>query len=61
MVASTVDTSSANENAEIINIQITDISVTRRLRTTDEDKIRDLSESIASIGLLHAIAVGERG
>ena len=61
MVASTVDASGANENAEIVNIRIVDISVTRRLRTTDEDKIRDLSESIGSIGLLHAIAVGERG
>ena len=57
---STVDTSSASENAKIINIQVADVIVTTRLRTTDEDKIRDLSESIASIGLLHPIAVAER-
>ena len=60
MVVSTVDTSSASENAKIINIQVADVIVTTRLRTTDEDKIRDLSESIASIGLLHPIAVAER-
>ena len=60
MVVSTVDTSSASENAKIINIQVADVIVTTRLRTTDEDKIRNLSESIASIGLLHPIAVAER-
>ena len=60
MVVSTVDTSSASKNAKIINIQVADVIVTTRLRTTDEDKIRDLSESIASIGLLHPIAVAER-
>ena len=60
MVVSTVDTSSASENAKIINIQVADVIVTTRLRTTDEDKIRDLSKSIASIGLLHPIAVAER-
>jgi len=60
VVVSTVDTSRAGENAKIINIQVADVIVTTRLRTTDEDKIRDLSESIASIGLLHPIAVAER-
>ena len=60
MVVSTVDTSSASENPKIINIQVAHVIVTTRLRTTDEDKVRDLSESIASIGLLHPIAVAER-
>ena len=48
------------KRAKIINIQVADVIVTTRLRTTDEDKIRDLSESISSIGLLHPIAVAER-
>ena len=61
MVASTgVDTSSASENAKIIKIQVAEVILATRLRTTDEDKIRDLSESIASIGFHHPIAVAER-
>ena len=56
MVVSTVDTSSASENAKIINIQVVTLEFKVKL---DEDKIRDLSESIASIGLLHPIAVAE--
>ena len=45
----------------VVEIPINKIKVTTRLRATDEDKIRDLAESIAGVGLLHAITVSQKG
>ena len=45
----------------VVEIPINKIKVTTRLRATDEDKMRDLAESIAGVGLLHAITVSQKG
>ncbi|WP_187007167.1 ParB N-terminal domain-containing protein [Synechococcus sp. WH 8101] len=48
------------ENAEpkdTIEIPIDEIKVNRRMRRTDEERIKDLAESIKNIGLLHNISV----
>ena len=45
----------------MVEIPISRIKVTTRLRATDEDKIRDLAESIDGVGLLHAITVSQNG
>ncbi len=45
----------------VIDIPISRIKVTTRLRATDPDKVRDLTESISGVGLLHAITVSRRG
>ena len=45
----------------VVKIPINKIKVTTRLRATDEDKIRHLAESIAGVGLLHAITVSQKG
>lgn len=46
---------------EVAEIPINRIKVTTRLRATDEDKIRDLAESISGVGLLHSITVSQKG
>ena len=46
---------------EVIEIPIRQIKVTTRLRATDEEKIRDLSESISGVGILHPITVSQKG
>lgn len=43
-----------------IEILIESIQVNRRMRRTDEDRIKDLSQSILSIGLLHPISVAQK-
>jgi ParB family chromosome partitioning protein len=45
----------------VVEIPIDRIKVTTRLRPTDETKIRDLTESIRGVGLLHAITVSQKG
>jgi ParB family chromosome partitioning protein len=41
-------------------IEISQIKITLRMRRTDEDRIRDLAESIKGIGLLHPVSVAEK-
>ena len=45
----------------VVDVPITDIKVSTRLRSTDPDKIRDLAESIEGVGLLHPITVSRKG
>ena len=46
-------------NMELVDIPVQEIQVINRLRKTDESKIKELSESIKDINLLHPIAVAE--
>ena len=46
---------------ELVDIPVADIKVLNRLRKTDAHKIQELAESIKDIGLLHPIAVAEKG
>ena len=45
----------------VVDVPISRIKVSTRLRGTDPDKIRDLAESIEGVGLLHAVTVSRRG
>ena len=45
----------------VVDVSISRIKVSTRLRSTDPDKIRDLAESIEGVGLLHPITVSRRG
>ena len=42
---------------DVVEIPIDEIKVNRRMRRTDEERIKDLAESIKNIGLLHNISV----
>ncbi len=46
---------------EVVEVPISRIKVTTRLRATSEDKIQDLAESIGGVGLLHPITVSQKG
>lgn len=46
---------------EVVEIPIDRIKVNTRLRATDHDKVRDISESVEGVGLLHAITVSKHG
>jgi ParB family transcriptional regulator, chromosome partitioning protein len=46
---------------QVVEIPLKRIKVSTRLRGTDEDAVKDLSESIAGIGLLHPITVSRHG
>lgn len=45
---------------DIQNIPISSIKIHRRMRRTDEERIKDLAESISNVGLLHAVAVAKK-
>lgn len=46
---------------EVVEVPISRIKVTTRLRATSEEKIQDLAESIGGVGLLHPITVSQKG
>ena len=46
---------------EVLEIPVASIKITNRLRSTSEDKIAELAESIQQIGLLHPITVSKNG
>ena len=45
----------------VVEVPLKLIKVSTRLRSTDEDKVTDLAESIEGIGLLHPITVSRHG
>ena len=45
---------------KVIDIPVDDIQIINRMRKTDDSKIKELSESIKDIGLLHPITVAEK-
>ena len=45
----------------VVEVPISRIKVTTRLRATSEEKIQDLKESILGVGLLHPITVSQKG
>ena len=45
----------------VVEVPLKQIKVSTRLRSTDEDKVNDLAESIEGIGLLHSITVSKHG
>lgn len=45
---------------DVIEIPIDEIKVNRRMRRTDEERIKDLAESIKNIGLLHNISIATK-
>ena len=49
------------DGMEIREIEISKIVINRRMRRTDEDRIKDLTESIKGIQLLHPISVAQKG
>ena len=46
-----------SNTTDVVEIPIDEIKVNRRMRRTDEERIKDLAESIKNIGLLHNICV----
>ena len=42
---------------DVVEIPIDEIKVNRRMRRTDEERIKDLAESIKNVGLLHHISI----
>tara|TARA_Y100001963_G_scaffold23871_2_gene31801 strand:- start:753 stop:2294 length:1542 start_codon:yes stop_codon:yes gene_type:complete len=44
---------------EIVLIPINEINITNRLRRTDEERVKDLAQSISGINLLHPISVAK--
>ena len=55
-----VSTVMSPQNERTESIEISQIKITLRMRRTDEDRIRDLAESIKGIGLLHPVSVAEK-
>jgi len=53
-----VSTTNQLERREFV--EISRIKITLRMRRTDEDRIRDLAESIKGIGLLHAVSLAKK-
>ena len=51
----------ATVSKEVVEIPIDRIKVNTRLRATDHDKVRDISESVEGVGLLHAVTVSKHG
>ena len=45
---------------KVVDIPIDEIQIINRMRKTDDSKIKELSESIKDIGLLHPITVAEK-
>ena len=45
---------------KVVDIPVDDIQIINRMRKTDDSKIKELSESIKDIGLLHPITVAEK-
>jgi len=45
---------------EIIEVPISEIKITTRLRRTDKNRVDDLCESIRGVGLLHPISVAKK-
>ena len=56
-----VTTASKAPELEIVDIPISKIKITNRMRKTDDNNIEDLCQSISEIGLLHSIAVAKQG
>ena len=42
---------------DVVEIPIDEIKVNRRMRRTDEERIKDLAESIKNVGFLHHISI----
>lgn len=53
-------TQSHSNTTDVVEIPIDEIKVNRRMRRTDEERIKDLAESIKNIGLLHNICVAQK-
>ena len=49
-----------SNTTDVVEIPIDEIKVNRRMRRTDEERIKDLAESIKNIGLLHNICVAKK-
>ena len=49
-----------SNTTDVVEIPIDEIKVNRRMRRTDEERIKDLAESIKNIGLLHNICVAQK-
>jgi len=45
----------------VFDLPLKKIKVTTRLRGTDEEKVTDIAESVAGVGLLHPITVSQHG
>ena len=44
-------------SVEVIEVPLSRIKITTRLRATSEEKVTDIAESVKGIGLLHNISV----
>ena len=56
-----VATPDALNTVAVVEIPLARIKVTTRLRGTDEEKVTDIAESVAGVGLLHPITVSQHG
>ena len=48
-------------SVEVIEVPLSRIKITTRLRATSEEKVTDIAESVKGIGLLHNISVSRNG
>ena len=61
MIPGLVATPERASTIEVVEIPISKIKVSTRLRATDPDTVRDLAESVQGVGLLHPICVSQKG
>jgi len=50
----------AHDITEATSVLISSIKVSHRMRRTDEEKVREIAESIKGVGLLHSITIAKR-
>lgn len=55
--ANGVETEKAGTEAKLLDVKIADIKIKTRLRSTSEDNIREIAESIRDIGLINPITI----